>query len=68
MAKKANSFEESLTQLETIMETLDKGDLPLDKAINYFEKGMQLAKLCENILSDAQKKVDDINMDLTKDV
>ncbi len=55
MAEK--KFEEALARLETIVQTLEQGDLPLDKALASFEEGMELVKFCTAKLEEAEKKV-----------
>ena len=55
MGKK--TFEQSLSQLEKIVQELEAGDLPLEKAIKKFEEGMQLSKFCGQKLTDAEKKI-----------
>ena len=55
MAKK--TFEQAMKQLEEIVQELESGDLPLDKAIKKFEEGVQLSKLCAEKLDETEKKV-----------
>ena len=56
MAKK-KTFEDSMTQLEKIVEDLEDGDLPLETAIKKFEEGVKLSKFCFNKLGETEKKV-----------
>jgi len=56
-AKKPD-FEQSLKKLETIIEHLESGDLPLEKAVKEWEAGMKLRDSCEKILAETQQKVD----------
>ena len=51
------SFEKALEKLEKIVETLDSGELPLEKALEKFEEGMALSKLCEQKLDEIEKKL-----------
>ena len=51
------SFEESLKKLETIVETLEKGDLPLEDSIKLFEEGTALSAACKIELDEAEGKV-----------
>jgi exodeoxyribonuclease VII small subunit len=55
MAKK--TFEQSMKQLEGIVQELESGDLPLEKAIKKFEEGIQLTKLCAAKLDETEKKI-----------
>lgn len=56
MAKKM-SFEDSMSQLEKIVEDLEAGDLPLETALKKFEEGMRLSKFCAEKLEETEKKV-----------
>jgi exodeoxyribonuclease VII small subunit len=55
MAQK--TFEQSMKQLERIVQELEGGDLPLETAIKKFEEGMKLTKFCSEKLDDTEKKV-----------
>jgi len=55
MAKK--KFEEAVAQLEAIVEDLESGDLPLDKAMKRFEEGVKLSKICSDTLDEAETRV-----------
>ncbi len=54
---KADTFESQLSQLESIIETMEKGELPLDEALTFFEKGVGLTRQCQKLLDEAQQKV-----------
>lgn len=72
MPKKAEqpaSFESSLQQLEQIVTRLESGNLPLEEALNEFERGVQLARTGQQTLQQAEQRVqillsDDKNADL----
>jgi len=51
------SFETALEKLETIVKLLEEEDLPLEKSISYYEEGMKLTKLCDEMLKEAQNKL-----------
>lgn len=51
------TFEESLSQLEEIVEKLENGDVSLDSAIEEFDKAMQLIKTCDEKLNNAEKSI-----------
>ncbi len=55
MAKK--TFEESMSQLEKIVEELEAGNLPLDKALKKFEEGVALSRSCFEKLEETEKKI-----------
>lgn len=51
------SFEEAMIELEKIVEQLEEGDVPLEKAINYYQEGMKLSKVCNDKLINVQEKM-----------
>ncbi len=51
------SFEESLEKLEDIVNKLEKGDVPLDDAIDEFNKAMNLVKICNDKLNSAEEAI-----------
>ena len=55
MAKK--NFEQSMKQLEKIVQELESGDLSLEKAIKKFEEGIQLSKFCSQKLDETEKRI-----------
>ena len=55
MAKK--TYEQALKQLEQIVQDLENGDMPLEKAIKKFEEGIQLSKYCTEKLDESEKKI-----------
>ena len=60
MAKKADKtpgFEQTLNELESIVETMEKGDLALEDALKSFEQGVTLATTCNDILNQAEQRV-----------
>ncbi|MCR5027053.1 MAG: exodeoxyribonuclease VII small subunit, partial [Methanobrevibacter sp.] len=57
MVEENVSFEENLKELEEIVEKLEKGDVPLDDAIEEFKKAMDLVKACDDKLKDAEDTI-----------
>ncbi|ASK63241.1 exodeoxyribonuclease VII small subunit [Virgibacillus phasianinus] len=57
MSENELSFEEAMIQLEKIVEQLEEGDVPLEKAINYYQEGMKLSKVCNDKLINVQEKM-----------
>jgi len=55
MAKK--TFEQAMKQLEQIVQDLESGDMPLEKAIKKFEEGIQLSKYCTSKLDESEKRI-----------
>jgi len=56
--KKTINLEKALTDLEEIVEELESGDLPLEKAMKKFEEGIKLTRSCQAALKDAEQKVE----------
>lgn len=61
MPKKKLSFEKSLEQLEQVVEEMESGDVPLDKCIDLYEKGVKLANFCTKELDAAEKRIEKLN-------
>ena len=51
-------FEQSLTELETLVQKLEAGDVPLEEALQTFERGVALTRQCQTALRTAQQKVE----------
>ena len=58
--QKNKSFEESLTELESVVKELEAGNVDLDQAISKYIEAMKLAKTCGDKLNDATSKVNKI--------
>ena len=50
-------FEKHLTQLETVVERLERGDLTLDESVRLFEEGMKLSQSCKEELEQAEGRI-----------
>ena len=53
----ALTFEEAFEQLETAVEALQDGQMPLERALHYYEEGMKLAQHCNDLLEKAELRV-----------
>lgn len=51
------TFEKAMKQLEQIVQELESGDLPLEKAIQKFEEGIRLTRFCTEKLDETEKRV-----------
>ena len=62
MSKKKNeiSFEESLERLEKLVNKMESGDATLEQSLVWFEEGMDLLKLCQVQLNNAEQKVQEL--------
>jgi exodeoxyribonuclease VII small subunit len=52
------SFETALAKLETIVDSMEQGEVPLADLLAKYEEGSKLLKVCENRLKDAELKID----------
>jgi exodeoxyribonuclease VII small subunit len=57
-SQKQFDLEKSLSDLEALVEELESGDLPLEKAMKKFETGIKLTRGCQTALKDAEQKVE----------
>lgn len=57
MTKKDILFDEAMLQLENIVRQLEQGDVPLESAIELYQKGMELSKVCSDKLQKAEKQL-----------
>lgn len=51
-------FERSLAELEAIVDKLEQGELSLDESLQQFERGVQLTRICQSALKQAEHKVE----------
>ena len=56
--RKTVDLEKALTDLEDLVEELESGDLPLEKAMKKFEDGIKLTRACQTALKEAEQKVE----------
>lgn len=57
------SFEDAFTQLEAAVAALQDGQLPLERALDYYEQGMKLARHCQSLLEQAELRVEQLRVD-----
>lgn len=55
--KKEEQFEEAIKRLQLIVEKMEKGDLPLEEAMESFSEGMRLVQYCQQKLEQAENRV-----------
>jgi len=58
MAEKIIDFEKSLERLETLVNEMESGDLPLEEMIKHFEEGSKLVTLCSKKLTEVEQKIE----------
>ena len=51
------TFEEALQKLESIVEGMESGDLPLESLLAKYEEGVKLAKICQDKLAEAELRI-----------
>lgn len=55
MAEQEKTFDESLNELEKIVEKLEQGDVPLEEALDKFQEGITLSRDLKTTLQDAEE-------------
>lgn len=59
-SKQDVGFEQALGELETLVEQLESGELSLDQSLKQFKRGVELTRLCQGILDQAQQVVEQL--------
>jgi exodeoxyribonuclease VII small subunit len=54
-------FESAIAELESIVRTLEEGDLALERSLALFERGVQLSRFCHARLEDAERRIEILN-------
>jgi len=60
VAKKSSTnlnFEQALKELEDLVERMERGDLSLEESLKCFERGVELTRICQQALKEAEQKV-----------
>ena len=57
------TFEKALAELEQIVQKLERGDVPLEESVTIYERGEALKRRCEELLRQAEARVDKITTD-----
>lgn len=58
MTDKTITFEQAMGQLEQIIQSLESGDVPLEKAIELFQQGTELSQICSTKLAQIESKME----------
>jgi exodeoxyribonuclease VII small subunit len=56
-------FEEALQKLESVVESMESGELPLEKLLAQFEEGTRLVKICQTKLAEAELRIKQLEKD-----
>ena len=54
-------FESAIAELDTIARTLEEGDLPLEKSLELYERGVLLSRFCHSRLEAAERRIEILN-------
>jgi exodeoxyribonuclease VII small subunit len=54
-------FESAISELESIVKTLEEGELALEKSLALFERGVQLSRFCHSKLEEAEHRIEILN-------
>jgi exodeoxyribonuclease VII small subunit len=60
---KTLTFEKALQELEQIVQKLERGDVPLEESVAIYERGEALKRRCEDLLRQAEARVEKITLD-----
>lgn len=55
--KTASLFEDSMDELEKLVEQMEQGDISLEESLKAFERGIKLTRTCQQALQEAEQKV-----------
>jgi exodeoxyribonuclease VII small subunit len=58
MPDSIKDFESAIAEFEKIVKQLEEGELPLDKSLALFERGVELSRYCHDQLSAAQRRIE----------
>ncbi len=56
--KQEPTFEQALSELEQIVQKLEKGELPLEDSLRFYEEGIRLSRLCHAKLEEAEGRIE----------
>lgn len=57
MDKKEETLEEMFTQLESVIKTIEQGDVSLEETFDLYHKGMNMLKSCNDKIDKVEKKI-----------
>jgi len=56
------SFEQAMSELEQVVNQLERGEVPLDASIRLYERGAALKERCATLLKEAEERVEKITL------
>ena len=51
------TFEQAIKELESLVERMEQGDLPLEESLQAFERGIEISRICQKALDEAEQRV-----------
>ena len=54
-------FEAAIAELETVVNRLEEGDMPLEQSLALYERGVQLSRFCHARLEEAERRIEVLN-------
>lgn len=57
------SFEDAMSELESLVERMEQGDVPLEESLKSFERGRSLVERCRGILDAAERRIEQMGLD-----
>ncbi|MCU7810105.1 MAG: exodeoxyribonuclease VII small subunit [Candidatus Thiodiazotropha sp. (ex Notomyrtea botanica)] len=64
--KQPPALEDAMKELESLVESLEQGDQPLEESLLAFERGVTLTRICQQALDEAEQKVRILSGDTTE--
>ena len=61
--KKAMSFEDAMTELQSVAQRLEAGKVPLEESLKLYERGVELISVCNKLLDGAEQRISLIQSD-----
>ena len=58
MSEDVKDFESAIKELESIVDTLERGEMPLEQSLELFERGVRLSRFCHTRLEDAERRIE----------
>lgn len=64
---KSLDFESSIAELEQLVETMEQGEVSLEDSLKHFERGIELTRICQKALREAEQKVQILTQEQGRD-
>jgi exodeoxyribonuclease VII small subunit len=60
MPESIKDFESAIAELDAIVKQMEEGDLPLDKSLALYERGVTLSRYCQEQLAAAERRIEQL--------